>query len=65
MTAGHVSISLGPFNLIDFLVQVDGNMPRNIEAAIARLGSVSQKAPCISTVDMHGKMQVSLTYGIE
>eukprot|EP00118_Oscarella_pearsei_P010627 m.66278 g.66278 ORF g.66278 m.66278 type:complete len:1520 (+) comp35377_c0_seq1:125-4684(+) len=43
--------------------QVDSSLPRNIEAAIARLGSVSQKAPCISTVDMHGKPQVSLTYG--
>ncbi|XP_062518678.1 disco-interacting protein 2 homolog C-like [Corticium candelabrum] len=44
-------------------LQVDSNLPRNLEAAIARQGSVSHKAPCISTVDMHGKPQVSITYG--
>jgi acyl-CoA synthetase (AMP-forming)/AMP-acid ligase II len=44
-------------------LQVDQSLPRNLEAAIARLGSVSPKAPCISTIDMHGRSQLSITYG--
>lgn len=39
------------------------NWPPSLEAALQRWGSISPKAPCLTTVDTNGKPLYMLTYG--
>lgn len=39
------------------------NWPPSLEAALQRWGTISPKAPCLSTMDPNGKPLYVLTYG--
>lgn len=40
------------------------NWPPSLEAALQRWGTISPKAPCLTTMDTNGKPLYILTYGI-
>lgn len=39
------------------------NWPPSLEAALQRWGTISPKAPCLTTMDTNGKPLYILTYG--
>lgn len=39
------------------------NWPPSLEAALQRWGTISPKAPCLTTMDTNGKPLYVLTYG--
>lgn len=39
------------------------NWPPSLEAALQRWGTISPKAPCLTTMDTNGKPLYMLTYG--
>lgn len=39
------------------------NWPPSLEAALQRWGTISPKAPCLTTMDTNGKPLYTLTYG--
>lgn len=41
------------------------NWPPSLEAALQRWGTISPKAPCLTTMDTNGKPLYMLTYGKE
>lgn len=40
------------------------NWPPSLEAALQRWGTISPKAPCLTTMDTNGKPLYTLTYGV-
>lgn len=41
------------------------NWPPSLEAALQRWGTISPKAPCLTTMDTNGKPLYVLTYGTD
>lgn len=41
------------------------NWPPSLEAALQRWGTISPKAPCLTTMDTNGKPLYVLTYGTQ